>query len=176
MNAITFFFQMARLKHGRSLEYTKVANAQSKAKPEDEEKIWHEHKWEIDSAQHAIQALQTRYYRDIAIHKGIRTEYAEGDWEENINAIGTRIMSVEAIAKLRSAIRQERKELRDMWLPYAAIIISVIALLFSFLNYHKPVTQQIVVPIQPIIMPTATPASHAIPKPISHSRAKTVPH
>lgn len=172
MNAINFFFQMARLKHQRSLEYEKLAKAQSEAKPEDEEEIWHEHKWEIDSAQHAIQALQTRYYRNLAIHKGIRTEYVEGDWEENINAIGTSIMSVEAIAKLRSAIRQERKELRDMWLPYAAIIISVIALIFSFLNYRKPSTQQIVVPIQPIIMPTPTPVSQAIPKPISHPQGK----
>ena len=48
-------------------------------------------------------------------NEGLLIPDAEGDWEENINAIGTNIIDSFGNRKLRIAIRQDRKKLRDVW-------------------------------------------------------------
>jgi hypothetical protein len=163
LEAIAFYCRLTWLKREREAVNRSVAKAQRKAISEQEvEDIYQEHKWKPEAAQHAVQALQTRYYRDVANRKGIPISQNEGDWEENINAIGTRIMTVEAIAHLRSDVRKEKKELLDIWLPASALIISVFALVISFMNYRKPVAQQIP---QPTSIAQATPTPRASPAP-----------
>jgi len=165
--AIIFYCKVWWAKRQRELLLNDIEAQTRNAKTEDErERIWQENDWDEQTAQQAVQKLQSRYYGDKARRKGIPTPQNKEDWEHLISTKEDRVMTVEAIAKLRSAIRQDHKELRDVTLPYLAIIISVVAIVVSFLNYRKPSTQ-IVVPVQPIILPTpsATPTPALVTKP-----------
>lgn len=156
--AIVFHAKLCWLNRQREKTLDAIDDAMQQAKTEDErDEIWQTNHWEIEVAQQVIQQHQAQYYFSKARRYGIPKPEGKDDWEPLVGANGDRVLTVKAIAALRSAVRQERKEFREMWLPYAAIIISVVALLFSFLNYRKPSTQQIVVPVQPIVLPTPVP-------------------
>jgi hypothetical protein len=171
ISLIIFSSRLAWLKHQRESVNRSIAKAQHRAQPNQREDIWHERHWEIDVVQHAIQALQTRYYRDVANRKGIPIPDAEGDWEENLNALGTSVMSVPAIARLRSSIRQDQKELREIFLPIGTLFISVLALVVAFLNYRKPVSQpQPAAPQTQIQQPSPTPPQTFTPQPTPQAR------
>jgi hypothetical protein len=172
--ALIFYCKLWWAKRQRESLWKDIEAQTKKAKTEDErEQIWQENDLDEQTAQQNVQLLQAGYYGNKARRKGIPTPKAKEDWERLVTTADDRVMTVEAIAKLRSAIRQEHRELRDVILPYAAIIISVVAIVFSFLNYRKPLTQQIVVPVQPIILPTPapTPTPALVTKPI-----QTKPH
>jgi hypothetical protein len=165
--AAMFYITLWKAKRHRASVWYEVEAKLRNAKTEDDrEYVWHESEWEVQVADQTVQAIQGQYYSSKARRKGIPIPRKSEDWETEFASPEDRVLTVEAIARLRSLIRQDHKELREMWLPYAAVVISVIALLISVLNTHKPSTQQIVVPIQPIIMPTPTPAAHTSPEPI----------
>lgn len=157
IRAVVFYCQLARRKHERESVNRDLDKAYQRATSEEQQNdIYSARHWESEAAQHAVQALQTRYYEQVADRKGIPTPQGEGDWEENINAPGTRIMRVKAIARLRSDIREENAELMNTWLPIAAFCISLLALGFSFMNYRKP---------RALLAPTPTPTVQLAPIP-----------
>jgi len=178
IEAIVFYCQLAWRKHQRESVNRDLDKAYQRATSEEERNdIYTARHWESEAAQHAVQALQTGYYQQVADRKGIPAAQDEGDWEENINAPGTRIMTVGAIARLRSDIRKEDEELRNTWLPITAFCISLLALGFSFMNYRKPAVQSAPNPavqssLTPTIQPSPTPTAEATPKPKSTKHAK----
>jgi hypothetical protein len=163
MRAIKFYLTLIWLNHLREQVNRKYQKALKKANPKDHEEVYHEHRWEFDAGQHAVQALQTRYYTDVAHRKGIPIPHNATDWEQNVNDLDTPIMTVNAIARLRSAIRQEKKELRDVWLPIVSLIISFIALGIAGLNYRKPAAQPVIQVVQPSQQSTTAPVQSVVP-------------
>lgn len=114
-----------------------------KAKTQDErDSLESSSAWEIKQADEDILKLQTSYYIDKARHRGLPTPQSKDDWDQDMSHTGSHHLTVEAVAKLRSSIRQDKKEVRDAILPVAAIIISVIALVVSILNYRKSAAPQ----------------------------------
>jgi len=175
--SIIFYFKLWWAKRQRESLLNDVQAQIRNAKTDNErDEIWASNDWDVQLAQQGVQSLQTRYYGDIARRKGIPTPQGKEDWERLISTQDIRILTVESIAKLRGAIRQHHKELRDVVLPYLAIIISVGALIVAFLNYHKPVTapQSINQPAQQIASPT--PASTLTPAHSTKSNQHIKPH
>jgi hypothetical protein len=163
MRAIKFYLTLIWFNHLREQVNRQYQKALKKANPRDHEEVFHEHKWEFDIAEHAIRSLQTRYYTDVARRKGVPIPHDVTHWEENMNELGTRIMTVDAIARLRSAIRQEKKELRDVWLPIMSLIVSFIALGIAALNYRKPSAQPFIQLVQPPQQSTAAAKQSVVP-------------
>lgn len=180
IEAVVFHCQLAWRKRERESINRDLDKAYERATSEEERnEIYSARHWESEAAQHAVQALQTRYYQQVADLKGIPTAQVEGDWEENINAPGTRVLTVGAIARLRSEIRNENEELRNTWLPIGAFCISLLALGFSFMNYRKPAAQEASAPTPtvqpspaPIVQPSPTPTALATPKQKSTKHTK----
>ena len=164
---VVFYCQLAWRKHERESVNRDLDRAYQRATSEDERNdIYSARHRESEAAQHAVQALQTGYYQQMADLKGIATPQGEGDWEENVNAPGTRIMTVKAIARLRSNIREENEELRHTWLAIAAFGISVLALGFFFMKYMKPTAPSAPTPT-PTVQPSPTPTIQPSPTPIA---------
>jgi hypothetical protein len=175
--AIIFHYKLWWLKRQRENTRDEIDDEMQQAKSEDDrDEIWQTRHWEIQESQQAVQELQTRYYGVMARRKGIPTSNRPEDWQRLLSTKDVRILTVDAIAQLRSRLRQEHKELRDVILPYAAIIISVAALAVAFLNFRKPVTPQQQIthpqPTQAIASPTPTPALATKPKPTQPHQSK----
>jgi hypothetical protein len=102
-------------------------------------KLWEPFSAELGALDAKIRHQQTLHYMLVAQHLGVPFPTAddEDSWEAYDPRVESIYLTVNALAKIRSAIRQERKEFRETFIPIVAIIVSLLALFISFMNFRK---------------------------------------
>jgi hypothetical protein len=94
---------------------------------------WDKHT-EIDYTREGLYALETGHLMEQAERYGVpRPVFDTRDkaiWVEGQHT-GKIYLTPHGLADLRSAIRKEQKERREMWLPVAALVITVLSLLVA---------------------------------------------
>jgi hypothetical protein len=104
---------------------------------EELEKLTHEEIFEVQVIEDKISRLQTTFLRDEAqryllpVPEFNTTD--DGAWEQATTAAQYQLKPA-ALAELRSAIRQEKKERRESWQSSAALAIGLIGALIGLFS------------------------------------------
>lgn len=138
------WFRLSRLqKERRALRSSfapRVQKAIEKKDAENLSSLTDDELCKVFTVDEQIARLQTEFLQDEAQRLGVIVPQFDssesGLWREALTA-PTYHLKNEAIVELRSAIRKEKKERREVWLSWAALTIGVIGALIGLVSALK---------------------------------------